>query len=399
MKTSRIIFHIDMNCFFASCEIAQNENLIGKPVVVAHDDPLQRGLILSPSYEARRYGIKTTMKVRDAFKLCKEIIVVEPDMRLYSEYSSYFYKFLLTLTEKVEMASIDEAFIDMTEYLEGKNALEVAEMMQKYLLENYKLPCSIGIAPNKFLAKMASDMKKPLGITILRKREIDKYLWPLPISDMMGIGKKTTPKLLELGIDTIGKLANYKDIDKLKKVLGLQSTLALMRLANGIDDSNVEYMGRDLQSSVSNAHTFDVDIYEEKVIKNTLKVICGTISYRLDQSGQCGKTVGLIIKYSGFESFNKSKGLEKPIYSRDDIYDIIEDLFDDNYRKGIGVRQVTVYLQRLSLKKKEAEQISIFDNLNELEKEEEVKKILNQVKEKFGSSTIKKGYYSYDKKD
>ena len=131
MKTSRIIFHIDMNCFFASCEIAQNENLIGKPVVVAHDDPLQRGLILSPSYEARRYGIKTTMKVRDAFKLCKEIIVVEPDMRLYSEYSSYFYKFLLTLTEKVEMASIDEAFIDMTEYLEGKNALEVAEMMQR----------------------------------------------------------------------------------------------------------------------------------------------------------------------------------------------------------------------------------------------------------------------------
>lgn len=399
MKTSRIIFHIDMNCFYASCEMAENEELRGKPVVVAHDDPLQRSIILSPSYEARKYGIKTTMKVKDAFKLCKEIVVVEPDGKLYNYYSNCFYKYLLTITEKVEMASIDEAFLDVTDCLKDKSAPDLAKEIQDYLLKTYKLPTSLGIAPNKFLAKMASDMKKPLGITILRRREIDKYMWPLPIFEMMGVGKKTAPKLEAIGIKTIGDLANYKNIELLKKTVGSQNSLMLMRLANGIDDSDVVYQSHDLQSSVSNAHTFDVDIYEEKVLKDTLKIICGTISYRLEKTKQEGKTVGLILKYSGFESFNKSKGFEKGLSSRDELYDIVEDLFDDYYKKGLGIRQVSVYVQRLSLKKKEQEQISIFDDLNEIEKEEEVKKILNQVKAKFGSSTIKKGYYSYDKKD
>lgn len=399
MKTSRIIFHIDMNCFFASCEIAQNEDLNGKPVVVAHDDPLQRGIILSPSYEARKYGIKTTMKVRDAFRLCKEIIVIEPDMRLYSENSKLFHKYLLTITNKVEMASIDEAYLDVTDLImsKGMYALKLANDMQQFLLNTYKLPCSIGIAPNKFLAKMASDMKKPLGITVLRKREIDKYMWPLPITDMFGVGKKTAPKLQSIKIETIGDLAKFSNYELLSKTVGEHSAKALINLANGNDESEVCYLPSNDYSSVSNAQTFDSNIYDSAVVKNTLKVLCGTVSYKLESTNRVAKTVGILVRYGDFQSFNKSKGLEKGISSSSDIYDIIEDLFDDYCKIDFGVRLVTVYAQRISENKEKNQQISMFDDMTEIEKEEEVKKILNQVKNKFGSDVIKKGYYSYKK--
>lgn len=399
MKTSRIIFHIDMNCFFASCEIAQNEDLKGKPVVVAHDDPLQRGIILSPSYEARKYGIKTTMKVRDAFKLCKEIIVIEPDMRLYSENSKLFHKYLLTITNKVEMASIDEAYLDATDLImsKGMDALKLANDMQQFLLNTYKLPCSIGIAPNKFLAKMASDMKKPLGITVLRKREIDKYMWPLPITDMFGVGKKTAPKLQSIKIETIGDLAKFSNYELLSKTVGEHSAKALINLANGNDESEVCYLPSNDYSSVSNAQTFDNNIYDSAVVKNTLKVLCGTVSYKLESTNRVARTVGILVRYGDFQSFNKSKGLEKGISSSSDIYDIIEDLFDDYCKIDFGVRLVTVYAQRISENKEKNQQISMFDDMTEIEKEEEVKKILNQVKNKFGSDVIKKGYYSYKK--
>lgn len=401
MKTSRIIFHIDMNCFFASCEIAENEELKGKPIVVAHDDPLQRGLILSPSYEARKFGIKTTMKVKEAFKLCKDIVVVEPDMKLYSHYSKCFNNYLLTITKKVEMASIDEAYLDVSDLIlnQGKNALDLANEMQQYLLNTYNLPSSIGIAPNKFLAKMASDMKKPLGITVLRKREIDKYMWPLPIGEMFGVGKKTAPKLNEIGINTIGDLANYKNIELLKKTVGENSALSLQRLANGIEDSEVNYIPNDDFSSVSNAHTFDTDVYDINTIKNTLKLLCGTISYRLDNKNYEAKTIGLKVNYSNFQFFNKSKGLDKGTSDSNLIYNIVEDLFDDYCNAFYGVRLVSVYAQRVSPIKNNNIQISIFDNMNEIEKEEEVKKIINQVKNKFGTNIIKKGYYSYTNND
>lgn len=399
MKTSKIIFHIDMNCFFASCEIAQNEDLKGKPIVVAHDDPLQRGIILSPSYEARKYGIKTTMKVRDAFKLCKDIIVIDPDMKLYSDYSKLFHKYLLTITEKVEMASIDEAYLDVTDLImnKGVDAIKLANEMQQYLLNSYKLPVSIGIAPNKFLAKMASDMKKPLGITVLRKRELDKLLWPLPIDDMFGVGKKTAPKLLSIGIKTIGDLAQFPNVELLIKTVGENSAKSLINLANGNDESEVCYLPSEDYSSVSNAHTFDNNIYDVAVVKNTLKVLCGTISYRLESTNRTAKTIGISIRYGDFQSFNKSKGLEKGISSFSKIYDIVEDLLDDYCKIDFGVRLVTVYAQRISKEKVENQQISLFDDMSAIEKEEEVKKILNQVKNKFGSNVIKKGYYAYKK--
>ena len=377
MKTSKIIFHIDMNCFFASCEIAQNPDLKGKPVVVAHDDPLQRSIIVSPSYEARAYGIRAPMRVKEAFQLCKSIVVVEPDYSLYSYNSKLFYEYLLSITKKVQMASIDEAFLDVTEL--NTDYLELAERIQNDLNEKYQLPSSIGIAPNKFLAKMASDMKKPMGITVLRKREIDKLLWPLPISDMIGVGKKTAPRLQAIGIKTIGDLANFKNKELLVKTIGLNNSIYLTELANGIDNSEVDNQIHDDFQSVSNAHTFSDDTYDIKEIKNVLKLISGSLSHSLEKNNYKAKTIGLRLRYNNMYSFSKSQSVEEGISSQYEIYDILEDLFDEFYQTGIGVRYVCGYLMRTFKDTKNTKQLSLFDDLNEIQKEEELKRIIGSV--------------------
>jgi len=393
-----------MNCFFASCEIAENPELLKKPVVIAHDDPFQRSIVLTASYVARSYGIKTTMQVREAFQLCKDIIIIEPDMDLYVSYSEKFYQYLLTITKKVEMASIDEAYVDVSDY-QG-NVVALADKIQNDLLKEYRLPCSIGIAPNKFLAKMASDMKKPLGITILRKRELNQYLWPLPLEQMHGVGKKTAPKLQSLGLKTIGDLANPKNLALMKQKLGNIYATSLHQRASGIDDSEVDYSGKVEVGSISNSHTFDRNIYEEKILKDTLKILVNTVANRLQKKNLKAYTIGLQLKYANFRQINRSQSLETPTNNESDIYKITEAILDENFEEGLYdinnrrdsncIRLIGVFANRIVESKEQPhQQITIFDNLTELEKKEELKKIIDGVKTKFGETTINQGYYEY----
>lgn len=404
MKTSRIILHIDMNCFFASCEIAEDPELLKKPIVIAHDDPFQRSIVLTASYEARSYGIRTTMQVREAFQLCKDILVIEPDMELYVSYSEKFYQYLLTITKKVEMASIDEAYVDVSDY-QG-DVVALANKIQTDLLKDLRLPCSIGIAPNKFLAKMASDMKKPLGITILRKRELHQYLWPLPIETMQGVGKKTAPKLQSCGFKTIGDLANPNNFTLLKQKLGNIYATSLHQRANGIDESEVDYSGGSEVGSVSNAHTFDRNIYEEKILKDTLKILVNSVANRLQKKNLKAYTIGLQLKYANFRQINRSQSLENPTNDETDIYKITEAILDENFEEGLYdvdnrrdnncIRLIGVFANRVvESKEQPIQQITIFDNLTELEKKAELKKILDGVKTKFGTTSINQGYYEY----
>ena len=393
---SRVYFHIDLNAFFASCEELLDPSLKGKPLVVGGKS--RRSVISTANYEARKYGIHSAMPMQQAEKLCKDLVIVNGHYAFYSDMSNQFMQIIHSYTDLVEKASIDECYADMTDVIcRYPKPLDVAFEIQRRVLEETGLRCSIGIGPNMFLAKMASDMKKPLGITVLRKREIDKYMWPLPITDMFGVGKKTAPKLQSIKIETIGDLAKFSNYELLSKTVGEHSAKALINLANGNDESEVCYLPSNDYSSVSNAQTFDSNIYDSAVVKNTLKVLCGTVSYKLESTNRVAKTVGILVRYGDFQSFNKSKGLEKGISSSSDIYDIIEDLFDDYCKIDFGVRLVTVYAQRISESKEKNQQISMFDDMTEIEKEEEVKKILNQVKNKFGSDVIKKGYYSYKK--
>ena len=388
----RIIFHIDMNCFFASCEIAEDTSLKGKPLIIAHDDVFRRGIILTATYEARKYGIYTTMLVKDAIKLCPNVIIKEPDYQLYNYYSKKFFDYLYTITKKIEPMSVDEGYLDVTDVCQGADAIELAKKIQKDLLERYNLPCSIGIAPNKFLAKTASDLKKPLGITVLRKREVPEKLWPLKIEDVVGIGKKTAPRLHDIGIHTIGDIANFKNIELLRKTVGLAMTEYLINRSNGIDNNPVEYENINDISSISNSHTFDFEQYDIKTVKNTLKVLTNSVSHRMENEDVSALTIGIQIKYNNFQLINRSKGLNKPISDNIEMYDIINELFDEYYDEVTPIRLVGVFATRLKKNDTIVKQYNLFDNLDEIEKENNVHELLNKINNSYGNNIINIGF-------
>ena len=388
----RIIFHIDMNCFYASCEIAENPDLHGLPVVIAHDDVFRKGIILTASYEARKYGIYTTMLVKDAIKLCPKLVVIEPNHQLYSYYSRKFFEYLHTITKKIEPMSVDEGFMDVTDVCQGKDAIALAEKIQKTLLDDFKLPCSIGIAPNKFLAKMASDMKKPLGITILRKRDIPEKMWPLPIEDIVGIGKKTAPRLHDIGISKIGDIANFTNKELLKKTVGVAMYDYLINRVNGIDNNPVNYENLDDVSSISNSHTYDFDQYDVNIFKETLKVLTNSVSYRLEREGYVANTIGIQIKYNNFQMINRSKGLNTPINDSYSIYNIVCDLFDEYYDGVTPIRLLGVFSTRLKKEETIVKQYTLFDDLDKLDKENNIQELLSKINNQFNENIINFGY-------
>lgn len=390
-KNYHIIFHIDMNCFYASCEMTKNPSLKGKPIVISRNDNSRKSIILSPSYEARKYGIKSAMILQEAFNLCKNLIVVNPHGELYQEYSKMFFEYLHTITEKVEPASIDEGYMDVTDVCEKIPAETLAKNIQDHLLNTFNLPCSIGIAPNKFLAKMASDMKKPLGITVLRKREINKYLWPLPIDDMFGVGKKTAPKLKEIGVKTIGDLANYKNMEYLKMIIGNANAEGLVYRANGNDNSEVNYESFDKVSSISNSYTFETDVFQLSQIKATFKVITNTACFRLNEMKMKAYNIGIQIKYSDFHQINRSKGVAEALSEETEIWKIVNNLIEEYYDEGVPIRLVGVFLNRLIETKDEVRQLTIFDDLDTIEKENEINKLLNNINKELGTNLISKG--------
>jgi len=389
-KISRIIFHIDMNCFYCSCEIAENEELKDKPVVVAHKDIIDRGIILSPSYEARKYGIRATMKVSEAKKLCPNIIIVEPKMDLYNRYSNDFYNYLCSISKgiKVEMASCDEAYVDMSEF--GVEAVAMANKIQNEIYEFYGLPCSIGIAPNKFLAKMASDMKKPMGITILRKRELPEKMWHLPIDDLMGIGKKTSPRLHAIGINKIGDLVKEENKEKIIYEFGINFYNSYYNLAYGNDDSPVvsEYV---LSQSISGSNTFMEDIANVNILYDTIKVICNSMAYRMQKDKQLALNIGIQIRYNDYETINRSKPLVKPTNDEYELFRYAKEVFDEHFNETKSVRLIGAFTNRLKDATDEVKQISIFDDFDALEKDQKIKSIINKINKEVGKDTLKKG--------
>ncbi len=395
----RIIFHIDMNSFFASCEIAENPDLYDKNVAVAPYSSERKSIILAANYNAKRKGIKTTMHVHEAMKICPDLIIVDSNHQLYNEYSRKFFNYFLTITPLVEPASIDEGYLDVTDVCKTINPIELAEKIQKDLIEKFKLPCSIGIAPNKFLAKMASDMKKPLGITVLRKREIKEKLWPLPIYDMQGVGKKTLPILKDLKINTIGDLALYHNIPLLELSVGKQTAQHLMRQAYGEGSSEIDINRFNDVSSISNSTTLDYDEYDSLKLKSTLKWLTNTVCNRLEKKQLKAQTFTVQIKYNTFKMVSRSKTLDCAINDSNKVYSIIEDLFDDLVDLSYGVRLLGVACNKLRPYKESQVQMSIFDSFDEAEKDNAINSLIRTLNQGFGADVLKRGINSKNNKN
>ena len=387
----KIIFHIDMNSFFVSCEIAENPDLYGKNVAVAPNASSRKSIILAASYQAKAKGIKTTMHVNEALRLCPDLILLDTNHSLYSEYSRKFFSYFLSITPLVEPASIDEGYLDVTEVCQKENPVDLAVRMQKEILEKLGLPCSIGIAPNKFLAKMASDMKKPLGITILRKREIQEKMWILPIGDLQGVGKKTLQLLHELKIYTIGDLAKYENVKLLEDTLGKNISHSLIASANGEGSTIVDVNRFNDTQNISNSTTFDADEYDIEKVKLTLKLLTNSVCSRLEKSKLKALTFTVQIKYNNFKTVSRSKTIDLALNDNNKVYSLVEDLFDDLHSLPFGIRLIGVGATKLKPYHEKLKQMTIFDTFDEDEKENAISKLIQQVNSDLGKDLLKKG--------
>jgi DNA polymerase-4 len=386
----RVIFLVDMNAFFISCEKTRHPEIEGKPAAVAGDPVNRSGIILTANYEARKYGIKTTMILREAFRLCPDLIIIPPDHKFYEMKSKEVMEILSDYTPVIEQNSIDEAWLDMTgsESLFGQ-PLEAAGNIMDRIKNELDLWCSIGISENKFLAKMASEMKKPLGITELWKKDIEEKMWPLPVSLMYGVGKQTAKKLNSMGIYTIKDLALTK-IDNIYKKLG-KTGVELVRLARGIDDSPVNATREEVKS-IGRSTTLAHDITDIEYAKAILMDLADDLGMSARKSGKKGNTVQITIKYSNFNTITRQMTIS-PTCNIKDIYGAGVRLLEKNWT-GEPVRLLGISLSGFQ---NEREQISLFD-LDVDEKEIKTDKKIDsledailKIRKKYGTDIIKPG--------
>jgi DNA polymerase-4 len=319
MTSDRTILHIDMNAFFASVEQAMNPALRGKPIAVIGS--AHRTVITTSSYEARKYGVKTGMAVWEGKRCCPDLILVVGNNRRYTHTSAEIMKMLSDYTPLVEVFSIDEAFMDVTGCLRLFGSAEnIAYRLKARIHHRFGITCSIGIAPNKLLAKLASDMQKPDGLTIIRTEEIGRVLENLPITDLCGVGRRLGRQLRLFGITTCGELGRFP-VEVLKKKFGIVGEY-LQRMGKGLDDSPV-LPAEDAEpvKSVGHSMTLERDIDKREEILRYLLQLSEMVGRRARRYGVTGKTVSLYVRYADFDtSFGKQQTQGNYISLSEDIY-------------------------------------------------------------------------------
>ena len=382
MKKPRVIFHIDMNSFYASVEIAYNPKLKGKPIAIAGNPEERKGIIVTSSYEARAKGVKTTMPIWEARQLCPNLLVIRPNFNRYREVSRKIFALLYEITPLIEPVSIDEGYMDVTDL--SIHPVTLAQDIQQKLLSKLKIPCSIGIGPNKFLAKTASDMKKPLGITVLRKRELADKLWPLSIDQMYGVGKKTAEKLHKINIRTIGDLA-AADTYALRQLLGVNGE-RLQNRANGHDKRKVDPNSIHEHKSIGNSQTLREDTTDIPFIEQVLLQLTKRVDERLKRRELTGKVIQLTIRYKDLQTITRSRKVMSYVDGVDDIYPVIEELLHQHWNLQ-PIRLLGVTVSELLEKSAVLEQLNIF-TYKEQEKKLIAKSTLQQLREKYGEETF-----------
>ena len=391
MKNSsvKIIFHIDMNMFFCSVAVINNPRLKGKAFVVGRENSY-KGVVSTASYEARKYGIHSGQPLIEAFKLLPNLIVVNPNFDEYKKYHDLFISLIRRYTNTIEVASIDEVYADMTEISYKRDPIMVAKEIQIALVKEYHLPSSIGIAPTLFLAKMASDIKKPLGITVLRIREIKDILYPLDVGDIYGVGKKSSEKLKLLGINKISDFMDLSNQQKVISVVGDKIYQALRKALEGHSSNVVDPKRYENSKSISTSITYDNFLYYEEDILIELK----KMARKLYQD-YFTKTVVITLRDSDFKTITRSKTIEytNELYV---LLDVLEDLLEENFKEK-EYRLLGVGFSNL-IKASDIElEYNLFTWKSILEKEGNIKDIIKDYQEKYGKSFIRLGVEIKDK--
>jgi DNA polymerase-4 len=383
----RKIIHLDLDAFFCAVEERLDSGLKGKAFAVG-GTPEGRGVVTSCSYAARRFGIKSAMPMIRAIRIYPDLIVVRSHFEEYSKASHQVMEILRDLTPLFEQVSIDEAFLDVTDLPES--ARQIAEELQARILEELALPCSIGIAINKLVAKIATNIGKtkkrgltaPMAILVVHPGEEAKFLAPLPIDEMWGIGPKTAIQIRKLGIFTIGDIVKVPE-EKLIRCLGKYG-YSLAKYARGIDDRSVEES--DGIKSISCETTFYEDVADENQLINTLLNLSRKIGYRLRKNGFGGFTIRLKIRWPDFQTQTRQQTFLQPTNQDSVIFTAEKTLFYQIWNKGLKVRLIGIAVSQLT---EHFQQLSLFDQKDE--KEQKLLKAVDELHHKFGEKVIYRG--------
>jgi nucleotidyltransferase/DNA polymerase involved in DNA repair len=386
----RYIIHVDMDAFFAAIEQRDKPLLKGKPVIVGADPKggKGRGVVATCSYEARKFGIHSAMPISSAYKKCPRAVFLPPDMKKYSRVSEQIYEILYSVTPQVEMVSIDEAFLDITGSLHlfqtpRRSCLELKSKIK----QGTGLTASLGLAPTKMAAKIASELFKPDGFLEVTKENLLEFLRPLEINKLWGLGRKSQSILNAMGIRTIGELAGA-DPKQLTRTFGKNGQY-LHRLAQGIDESRVEETGE--VKSMSNETTFSQDTRNSEKIQGALMLLCEQVSRRLRREDLKGKTITLKVRLTGFNTYTRSKTLIKATNHVDTIYKTAKNLLDNFDAGKKAVRLIGVKVSGLI---PEDVTDSILRDERE-EKAERIHKALDSIYKKFGPGSIRRATDAY----
>lgn len=379
----RLIFHLDMNAFFASVEQRFNPALRGKPIVVC-GNPKKRTVVAACSYEAKRYGIQNGMAVFEAQRLCPKVALVGGRPDKYVDISQRIFALLATFTPQMEIFSIDEAFLDMTSTyrLFGATPEATAQLMKQRIKQAHSLTCSVGIGPNKLIAKMASDLKKPDGLVRVRPEEVPALMERLPIEDLCGVGPRLKAQLNDLGVITCADLGRAS-APMLTRRFGLLGA-HLQRMGQGRDESPVALLNREsLVKSMGHCYTLPRDTASLEEIYGTLLRLAEQVARRLRRDGYQGRTVGLTIRYADFSSLSHDRTLADPTDHGPRLYQAAQGLFIQHCDPlPQRVRLVGIRASCLIRHERQA------SFLPQERRQERLDQCLDQLAERFGEFTL-----------
>lgn len=380
----RIVLHLDMDAFFASVEQLANPYLAGQPVIVS-GDPDGRSVVSTCSYEARRWGVESGMPLRTALRKCPQAIVVQGDPQKYIHISAEVFRILQGYTPFVEPFSIDEAFLELREDSSWEEAERIARLIKLDINNKFHLTCSIGIAKNKLLAKLASGLDKPDGLRIIRDHEIDSLFRVLPIRKLWGVGEKGEEAMKLIGVKTIFDLRKFSS-EELVQYFGSVGNY-FYQASRGEDDTPlVYYYEEPCVKSIGNEYTLFRDSNDPCKLVGILRFLSQKVSRRLRKSGVKGRTLTVKLRYRGFFTITRSRTLEYPVNSEELIYRKAKGIFFENWEKSRQIRLLGVSVSNLIKYQSFEQELLIHEPM--IERKDRITFAKDKVQDTYGEECI-----------
>jgi len=388
-----MIIHVDMDAFYASVEMREQPGLADLPVIVG-GSAQARGVVAAANYAARKYGIHSAMPVAQALRLCPKLVCLPVRMGLYADVSQQIREIFYRYTPEIEPLSLDEAFLDVTssERLFG-NAVNIGHKIKNDIARELSLVASVGIAPSKFVAKIASDINKPDGFVVINMDEVQAFLDPLPIGRLWGVGKVTGTEFERLGIHTVRQVRE-QPLEALQYRFGKFGE-QIWNLAQGIDPRKVVTDSR--AKSISNETTFAVDISDRNLLRNYLLELTEQVAFRLRQQGLYARTLQIKLRFSDFKTITRCMSLSAYTQTTQELWKVARRLLDTALDgKTRAIRLLGIGASNLSRQSGVSEQADLFAS-HEQEKQREIDQLADEIRNRFGTVSIRRGAGPHNK--